>query len=57
MMVIENRFKIGDFVYLKTDPEHQKRIVTGITIREGLIYYLALGEMETTHYEVEISDE
>ena len=51
-------FNIGDYVYLKTDIDQYKRLVTGYTVRShGIIYFLSLGEEESTHYELEISDE
>lgn len=58
MMLIDTKFKIGDSVYLKTDDEQQKRLVTGYTIRpSGIMYLLSLGTMETAHYDIEISTE
>ena len=51
-------FNIGDYVYLKTDIDQHKRIVTGYTVRfNEITYLLSLGEDESTHYELEISDE
>ena len=53
-------FEIGDYVYLKTDIDQYKRIVTGYTIRdssEKVVYLLSLGEDETSHYKCEISTE
>lgn len=53
-------FEIGDYVYLKTDVEQYKRIVTGYTIRdssEKVVYLLSLGTEETSHYKCEISTE
>ena len=51
-------FNIGDYVYLKTDIDQHKRIVTGYTVRfNEVTYLLSLGEDESTHYELEISDE
>lgn len=38
MMIINCAFEIGDIVYLKTDPEQNKRIVVGIFIYPGGIY-------------------
>lgn len=47
MVKIENRFEIGQIVYLKTDPDQLARIVYGIVIYEKnrLIYRVALAEM------------
>jgi len=51
-------FNIGDYVYLKTDIDQYKRLVTGYTVRfNEVTYLLSLGEDESTHYELEISDE
>lgn len=56
-MVISNLFSLGDFVYLKTDTEQVRRIVTGISVRPtGLIYELCAGEKTSSHYEFEISE-
>jgi len=52
------KLKIGDFVYLKTDIDQYKRMVTGYTVRdnsENVVYLLSFGEEETSHYECEIS--
>lgn len=58
MTVIENKYQIGDFVYLVTDPDQEKRMVTGITVRvSGILYLISLGERETSHYEFELSDQ
>lgn len=51
-------FNIGDYVYLKTDIDQRKRIVTGYTVRSNEVtYFLSLGEDESTHYELEISED
>jgi hypothetical protein len=51
-------FNIGDYVYLKTDIDQYQRIVTGYTVRDNSItYLLSLGSEETSHYELEISNE
>ena len=51
-------FNIGDYVYLKTDVDQHRRMVTGYTVRfNEVTYLLSLGEDESTHYELEISDE
>lgn len=57
-MTIKTRFEIGQIVYLKTDPEQNERIITGIMVRPTmLIYYIAFGMNETTHYDIEITTE
>jgi len=57
-MVINAKFKIGEDAYLCTDIEQLRRIVTGITIREGCISYaLGYGAGESWHYAFEITAE
>lgn len=57
-MLVDSAFKIGDFVYLKTDTEQLKRIVTGMIIRPtGVSYELVCGETYTSHFEFELSNE
>lgn len=54
--MVKINFDIGDYVYLKTDIDQHKRIVTGYTVRFNEVTYLiSLGEDESTHYELEIS--
>ena len=51
-------YNIGDYVYLKTDIDQYKRLVTGYTVRtDGVLYLLSLGSEETSHHELEISNE
>lgn len=55
-MVIENKFDIGDIVYLVTDPDQIRRIITGITIRPtGILYEVSLGATDSDHYDFELS--
>lgn len=57
-MLIDNKFTIGQMVYLKTDPEQPQRMVTGFVIRKNIILYeLCSGTVDTTHYDFEISVE
>lgn len=57
-MKIDNKFTPGDFVYLVTDAEQEKRIVTAIKIcgDGGLLYELSSGTSSSEHYDFEISD-
>ena len=57
-MTIHPDFKLGQTVYLKTDPDQYMRIVTGlqITAEGGILYKLAINMSEQWHYGVEISD-
>lgn len=59
MMIIENAFSIGEYVYLKTDNLQEKRMVLRITVLPVnlLIYVLSNGAYESSHYEMEISSE
>jgi hypothetical protein len=58
MMVIENKFEIGQIVYLKTDKDQYQRIVISILISaRGLMYDLCAGETLSTHHEFEIQSE
>ena len=57
---MKGEYQIGDYVYLKTDIDQYKRIVTGYTVRdnsEKVVYLISLGTDETSHYECEISSE
>lgn len=50
-MTIKPAFDIGDFVYLQTDAQQLKRIVTGIKVRRGVITYLvSCGDMQEMEY-------
>lgn len=54
--VLNNKFEIGDTVYLKTDPDQLPRIVFcfEVTASETL-YKLACGVGNSVHYDFEIS--
>lgn len=58
MMVIDNKFEIGQEVWLRTDVEQFKRFVTSIiyTGSQSLLYELSLDEKTSRHYDFEISD-
>lgn len=50
--------RLGQTVYLITDPDQHARMVTGITLRpESTIYHLSLADTESQHYRMEISTE
>jgi hypothetical protein len=59
MTIIDNKYNIGDTVYLKTDPEQKKRLVFAFEIRIGqvIVYWLSCGAESSPHYEFEISSE
>lgn len=55
-MRVENIFDIGQIVYLVTDPEQNKRIVTGLLIKpNSILYELSCGSNCSNHYAMEIS--
>lgn len=58
MMVIQNKYELGQIVYLVTDEDQSPRMVTQIKIGAdgGLIYQLSMGCDHTEHFELEISD-
>lgn len=57
-MVIHNVFDLGQIVYLKTDVEQKRRIVTRTFISQtGIMYDLGCGNNDSIHYECEISAE
>lgn len=56
MINIDNKYSIGDIVYLKTDREQLQRIVFSINITKlELTYRLACGSQISDHYDFEIS--
>ena len=58
MMMIENKYNIGDIVYLKTDVEQMERIIIAMEINSGgLLYRLSCGENDTYHYAIEMAVE
>lgn len=58
-MIIDNRYNLGQTVYLLTDQEQLSRIVTFIKICPGNIvcYELSCGSHSSEHYDMEISGE
>lgn len=58
-MVIDNKFDIGQLVYLITDNEQKPRIITGVTIgpNSHVTYRVTNSTDETWHYEMELTDE
>lgn len=59
MMVIENTFNIGDFIYLKSDPEQRQRLIVQIAVggTGAIRYCVSCGTMETWHYDMELTFE
>lgn len=55
-MTINNKFSIGQRVFLATDPEQSERIVTAIIVGPyDLLYTLNLGTEQSNHYDIEIT--
>lgn len=53
---IELDFEVGQVVYLTTDKDQSKRIVTGILMRpNGVTYELTCGTTTSWHYAFEAS--
>lgn len=58
MMVIDNKYEIGETVYLVTDKEQLQRMVTGICQKNGYILYeLSQGTGSCWASDIEISKE
>lgn len=59
MMLIDNEFNIGDFVYLKTDMEQERGIVTSIVVKQngGIDYQVSFGTVTYQACSVELSAE
>lgn len=55
-MYIENKHNIGAVVYLLTDEDQLKRVVTAISIRSGgyITYELSQGDSASWHVGTEI---
>lgn len=58
MMIIENKYSIGQTVYLITDADQLPRMITDIIVNKYyLIYEMICGTSQSTHYDFEISPE
>ena len=58
MMVIENKYEIGQTVYLITDEDQLPRIIMAIIIENcGVMYEMINTTTTSRHYDFEISDE
>jgi hypothetical protein len=57
-MIIENKFDIGQTVYLITDEDQHPRLITSIIVNKyDLLYQMNNGTLQSTHYDYEISAE
>ncbi len=55
---LELDFDIGDFCYVVTDMEQQRRIVTEIIVKPtGVVYGVSCGTEESYHYGFELTAE
>lgn len=56
-MNINNKYQIGQIVYLKTDDQQLNRMVLAVQVRANnqIVYTLASGADESFHFEMEIS--
>ena len=59
MMLISNKFEIGELVYLSTDEDQKRRLIAGLKVcPDGLIvYFVSCGTAFSEHYEFEITEE
>lgn len=56
--IIDNKFNIGQLVYLKTDPDHLARVVCRFTVAPtGITYALNCGSLESFHFDFEITED
>ena len=56
ILTIETKFKIGDFVYIKTDRDQVKRMVTAIMISSnGLTYQVSEGVDYSYMFAIELT--
>jgi len=55
-MTLNNKYQLGEIVYLITDTDQSKRMITGIQVSfEHLLYRLACGITDSWHFESEIT--
>lgn len=56
-IIIDNKYNIGDTVYLITDKEQLPRIVfCFIVYRQEIIYRTAAGTVTSDHYDFELTE-
>lgn len=57
-MMIDNKFNIGDHVYVITDIEQEKGIITSILVSQnGLLYNVSRNSLTHGFYDFELSEE
>lgn len=58
MINIDNKYSIGDIVFIQTDTEQLRRVVTSIRVTKmDLIYEVQAGTIVSNHYDFELSYE
>jgi hypothetical protein len=59
MITVDNKYKLGELVYLKTDIDQSQRMVTGLKVclTNETLYELSCGTYVSWHYEFELSRE
>ena len=58
MITIDNKFEIGETVYLVTDKEQIPRMVTAFIVDKGTTLYEVINTTTTSrHYDFELSNE
>ena len=56
-MLINNKYNIGDTVYLKTDVDQYARMIIAILVYpNGISYEVQYCTTQSTHYEIELSE-
>lgn len=57
-MMVESKYSLGDFVYITTDEDQKKRIITEIKVKvAGIMYEVSFGTTVSYHYDFELSPE
>lgn len=57
-MIIDNKFSIGDTVYLKTDTDQKPRLVIAFFVsKQEIKYLISCGKEDKYFYDIEISEE
>lgn len=57
--MIDNKFEIGDRVYLVSDPDQHVRVITSLRVYKAgeILYTIVCGVQESHHYDFELSTE
>lgn len=58
MMILENKFDIGQIVYITTDADQLPRLIIQLKITpSGIIYVCQHGTSGSEHYDIELSSD